>query len=82
MSPYFLLSFLIGGVYGAIFHLWRGKSPVDVIYYFVAGVIGFGIGQSVAAFLGWSFFLIGPLHIIEASLCAWASLFLARWLRL
>lgn len=82
MSPYFLLSFLVGGVYGAIFHLWRGKSTVDVVYYFLAGVIGFSIGQAIASFFNWPLLLIGPIHIIEASLCAWTVLFLARWLRL
>lgn len=81
MSPYFVLAALIGSIYGAIFHLWRGKTVKDIVYYIVAGVVGFGLGQSIGAVLGWQLFLVGPLHIIEASLISWLGLFLARWLK-
>ena len=81
MSPYFLLSILIGGAYGAAFHIWQGKTLKDIVYYLLAGVIGFGLGQALANFFAWQLFLIGPLHIIEASLSCWLVLFIARWLR-
>jgi hypothetical protein len=81
MSPYFLLSVLIGGAYGAVFHIWQGKTARDILYYFPAGVIGFGLGQIAANLLGWNFLLIGPLHIVEASIGCWLTLLLARWLR-
>ena len=81
MSPYFLLSILLGGVYGAAFHTWQGKSLKDIVYYLFAGIIGFGMGQAIASFFDWELFLIGPLHIVEASICCWLVLFIARWLR-
>jgi len=81
MSPYFLLSILIGGAYGAAFHTWQGKSSKDIFYYSFAGIVGFSLGQVIASFLGWQIFLIGPLRIVEASLCCWLVLFIARWLR-
>ena len=81
MSPHFLLSGLIGGAYGAAFHAWQGKTAGDIFYYFPVGVIGFGLGQIAANFLGWNLLLLGPLHILEASAGAWLLLFLARWLR-
>lgn len=81
MSPFFFLSVLIGGAYGALFHTWQGKNVKDVVYYLIAGVIGFVAGQILANLLGWSLWMIGPLHVIEASLCCWLVLFIARWLR-
>ncbi len=81
MSPYFVLAVLIGAVYGAIFHLWRGKSVKDIVYYTLAGVVGFGVGQTIGAALDRRLLLVGPLHIIEASLTSWLVLFLARWLK-
>ncbi len=81
MSPYFLLSILIGGAYGAVFHTWQGKSIKDVVYYLLAGIIGFSLGQVIASFFGWQIFLIGPLHVVEASISCWLVLFIARWLR-
>ena len=81
MSPYFLLSILISGVYGAAFHIWQGKTLKDIAYYLLASMIGFGLGQAIAHFFAWQLFLIGPLHIIEASLSCWLVLFIARWLR-
>lgn len=81
MPPYLLLTFLLGGAYGALFHLWRGKNIRELIIYFLTGIIGFGIGQAVGNVLGLDVFLIGPLHIIEASVMSWVSLFLMQWLK-
>jgi len=81
MSPYFVLAVLIGLIYGAIFHLWRGKRVKDIVYYSGAGVVGFGLGQTLGVMLGRQVFSVGPLHIIEASLASWLVLFLARWLK-
>lgn len=82
ISPYILLSILIGGSFGAAFHIWQGKSVKDIVYYLVAGIVGFVVGHAIASFLGWSIFMIGPLHVAEASIVCWVILFLARWLRL
>jgi hypothetical protein len=81
MSPYLLLLILIGSAFGAAFHAWQGKTSKDIFYYIVAGIFGFGLGQILANLFGWQLALIGPLHIIEASLSCWLILFLARWLR-
>ena len=81
MSPYLLLSFLLGGVYGALFHLWQGKTIRDLVIYFLTGIIGFGIGQGLGNLLGWNVFLIGSVHIVEASIISWVSLFIIKWLK-
>ncbi len=81
MPPYLLLTILLGGAYGALFHLWRGKNIRELIIYFLTGIIGFGIGQAVGNVLGLNVFLIGPLHIIEASVMSWVCLFVMQWLK-
>ena len=82
MSPFFLLTILIGGTYGAIFQVWQGKTIKDAIFYVLAGIIGFSLGQIVANILGWQYGMIGPLHLIEGSLICWLVLLAARWLRI
>ncbi len=82
MPPYLLLSLLLGAAYGALFHLWRGKNVRDLAIYVLAGIIGFALGQSIANLLGFDVFMIGPLHVAEATATAWAGLFLVYWLRI
>jgi len=81
MAPAWLLSLLIAGVYGALFHLWRGRSFRELLLYLTASVVGFGLGQMIGSIIGLSLFMIGPLHIVEASLGSWALLFIAKWLK-
>jgi hypothetical protein len=81
MPPYLLLSILLGGSYGALFHLWQGKTMRDLVIYFLTGIIGFGLGQGLGNLLGLDILLIGPLHIVEATGLSWLSLFVMKWLK-
>lgn len=81
MPPYLLLSFLLGGIYGALFHFWQGKTIRDWVIYFLTGIIGFGLGQALGNLLELNTFLIGPLHIVEATSVSWLSLFMMKWLK-
>ncbi|MCB0211144.1 MAG: hypothetical protein KDJ52_17530 [Anaerolineae bacterium] len=82
MPPFILLSLLLGGVFGTLFHLWRGRSLRDLILYLLAGIIGFVLGQSIAMIMGLEMWLIGPLHIVEATIVSWGGLFLVDWLKI
>ncbi|MCB0173694.1 MAG: hypothetical protein KDJ97_24455 [Anaerolineae bacterium] len=82
MPPFVLLGLLLGSLYGTIFHLWRGKSLRDFLIYLVAGIIGFGFGQGLGMALGVNMWLIGPLHVVEATVVSWISLFLIQWLKI
>ena len=82
MPPYLLLSFLIGAIYGTLFHLWRGKTLRDLPIYFFTGVIGFGLGQALGNLIGLTIVLIGPVHIAEATIVSWTGLFLIHWLKI
>jgi len=81
MPPYVLLSFLLGGVYGTLFHLWRGKTLRDLAIYFLTGIIGFGVGQLAGSLLGLTFLMLGPVHIALATVSSWAGLFFIQWLK-
>lgn len=82
MPPYLLLAILLGAVYGVLFHLWRGKTFRDLATFLGIGVVGFALGQGVGILLGFDQWLIGPLHVVEASLLSWGSLFLVQWLKI
>ncbi len=81
MAPYILLSFLLGGLYGTLFHFWQGKTIRDLVIYFLTGIIGFGVGQGVGNLLGLNVFLIGPLHMLEGTVISGISLFIMKWLK-
>ncbi|MFN8454638.1 MAG: hypothetical protein U0401_08200 [Anaerolineae bacterium] len=81
MPPYLLLSVLLGGIYGVLFHLWQGKTVRDLVIYFLTGIIGFILGQVLSNLLGFNLFLIGPLHVVEASIASVLMLFLMKWLK-
>ena len=81
MLPYLLLSFLLGGIYGALFHFWQGKTIRDLVIYFLTGIIGCGLGQALGNLLELNIFLIGSLHIVEATFVSWLSLFMMKWLK-
>ncbi len=82
MPPYILLSLLLGATYGTLFHLWRGQNLRDLIIYFLMGIIGFGLGQGLGNILGVNLLLIGPVHIIEATVTSWVGLFAIQWLKI
>ncbi len=82
MPPNWLLSLILGAIYGTLFHLWRGKSFQDLVIYFCTGIIGFAFGQAVGNLMGLEFFLIGSLHVVEATIISWISLFVIQWLKI
>ena len=81
MPPALLLSSLIASMYGALFHLWRGRTLRELPLYIGAAVLGFGLGQLIGNLIGLDIIMIGPLHIVEASLGSWVMLFIAKWLK-
>jgi len=82
MPPYLLLSLLIAVLYGALFHLWRGKTFRELLLYLGAAIAGFALGEVAGSIAGLPLFTVGQVHIVEASLASWSFLFIARWLKL
>jgi hypothetical protein len=65
-----------------LFHLWKGKTAKDLLIYLAAGLVGFGLGQLAGNTLGLGIFMIGQVHVVEASLMCWFILFIANWLKM
>ena len=81
MPPAVVLAALLAGAYGAVFHVWRGRTFRELPLYLIAAVLGFGLGQAVGNAANLNIFTVGSLHVIEASLGSWGLLFIARWLK-
>jgi uncharacterized membrane protein YfcA len=82
MPPYLLLALLLSAIYSTLFYLWRGKNRRDLLIYLLAGLVGFLLGQGFGNLFGFQVGLIGPLHVLEASLVSLATLTLIQWLKL
>ena len=81
-SPALVLSIIMASAYGALFHVWKGETAQDLLIYLAAGLVGFGLGQLVSNTLGLGIFMIGQIHVVEASLICWLILFIAKWLKM
>ena len=80
LVPSLVFSLLLSSLYGAIFHFIWGKRWRDLVVYLVTAVVGFALGQALFEFLGFSFYMIGQVRVVEATILAWVCLFVARWL--
>lgn len=81
--PLLLLSLVVVTLYGALFHLLWGRSLKQLGLYWLAALLGFGVGQGLARILALSALpQIGPLHIVEASVVSWLGVFIAKQMRL
>ncbi len=75
-----ILAFLLATAYGAGFHLLMGGPARRIPVYLLASWLGFTLGHFVGAILAFSWFKLGTVYLFTASLGAWVSLVLARWL--
>jgi hypothetical protein len=80
-TPAIFLSLLLASAYAALFHLLLGRKLRDLLFYWMAAVIGFASGQLVGQRLDLVSLTIGEVRIVEATIIALVFLVLARWLR-
>jgi hypothetical protein len=57
-----------------------GRSLRDLLFFWLASIVGFVTGQLVGQLLDVSPVTIGQIRIVEASLVAILFLLLARWI--
>jgi hypothetical protein len=79
--PALIVSLVLASAYAAGFYLWQGRRLRDLVFFWLAAVVGFASGQVVGQLLDLIPFTIGQVHIIEATLLAFLFLIVARWLR-
>jgi hypothetical protein len=78
--PALALSLLLASIYAAAFHLWKGRRLRDLLFFWLAAVVGFATGQLIGYLLHLFPWTIGQVHPVEATLISLLFLFIARWL--
>jgi len=74
VPPALLLSVLLCVAYASLLHLWKGSSLRDLLLYLMAAALGFAVGQLLGLLLQIPLPRIGQIHVVEASIFAWAAL--------
>lgn len=80
-TPALILSIVLASVYATAFYLWQGRRLRELLFFWLAAMIGFATGQLVGQMWGFVPWTIGQVHIIEATVMSVAFLVFARWLR-
>ena len=78
--PAFFFGTILAGLYGAIFHFWRGGRLGKLLLFLLIGWAGFWAGQIVAVLTGLQFLQVGPIYLGTASLFSFLVLGLGSWL--
>lgn len=81
-SPALLLGASIATLYAALFHLLVGRAWRQILLYWFVSVLGMMLGQACGELLALEWPMLGQLHIIPASVAAWAALLIARLVKL
>lgn len=79
LSPSFVLSLLIGSLWGLGFFFLFGHGSGKMTTYWVVGIVAFLAGQLVAAYYPVTGMVIGEVHPIEGSVTSLLGLLVARW---
>ncbi len=80
-TPALVLSLVLASAYAAGVYLWQGRGLRDLLFFWLAAVIGFAAGQVVGQVLNLVPWTIGQVHVVEATVLAFFFLIMARWLR-
>ncbi len=75
-----VLGFLLATIYGAGFHLIFGGPIKRILVYLAAAWLGFFAGQFLGDFFNFELLKLGKIHLVSATLGAWAFLLMAWWL--
>jgi hypothetical protein len=79
-QPALLLSLLLASAYAMAFYLLKGRGLRDLLFLWLASVVGFGSGQVAGQILDLVPWTIGEVHVVEGSFVALLFLVVARWL--
>lgn len=80
-APALILSLVLASIYAVLFYLLLGRRLRDLLFFWLAAVVGFTSGQLVGQMWGFIPWTIGQVHIIEGTIVAVLFLIFARLLR-
>ena len=78
--PALLISLVLASLYATVFYLFLGRRLRDLLFFWLASLIGFASGQFVGSLLNIVPLTVGQVHIVEATIVALLFLILARWI--
>ena len=81
MRPEWFLTLLLSVSLGALFHLWRGRTFRDLLFYTCTAVIGFVLGNMAGEAIKLDILTVGRLHVLEATLVSCALTLVATRLK-
>jgi hypothetical protein len=79
--PALAFSLILASGYAAAFQLLLGRNLRDLLFFWLAAVVGFASGQFVGTLLNVIPWTIGQVHFVEATFVSLLFLVMARWLR-
>ena len=79
-APGLLLSLAVASALGLAFYLLWGRRHRDLLFFWLAAVIGFASGHLVGVVWGFIPWTVGQVHVLEGCVMALLFLVLARWL--
>jgi len=74
MSPAFVFSSVLAGLYGLVFYVIVGHGWWRLVLYWLVSVLGFFLGQGIAQLIGLAMFKIGEVNVVEGTLTSWLIL--------
>ncbi|MCP4167656.1 MAG: hypothetical protein GY759_17445 [Chloroflexi bacterium] len=81
IPPALALSLLLSVIYGALFHLWRGRTWGDLLASILVAMLGMVLGQVLGPYLGLGIGRIGQVYVLEGTIVAWVLMLAASLLR-
>lgn len=81
LSPSLLLILILSLVYGALFHLWRGRTWGDLGLFLLVALVGMLIAQPLGTVLGLNILKIGSTYLLEGTVLAWLLMLAVAWLK-
>ena len=79
--PALVLSFILASAYATLFYSWQSRGVRILLFFWLASVAGFALGQAVGVKLHLIPWMIGQVHIAEATAGSFLVLLAANWLR-
>lgn len=74
VPPALVLATLLASAHAFLFHAVLVQPRRSPIPYWLAALIGFGLGQLVAELMGTDFLMLGDVHPLEGTAGAWLLL--------
>jgi len=81
VPPAAVIILILSVIYGALFHLIKGKGWRDLLAFIFFALIGFLFGQLAGVILQLNVFKLGQVHIVEGTIFAWLAMLAFVWLK-